>query len=90
MSRKRPNPPKQEVTEAASLLGKLSWQARVKRFGIERLREHARQMGKKHGGRPRLRDDQVSRAALYQRARRERLKKEAAKAARKAQKGANE
>lgn len=38
--------------QAASLLGKLSYRARLERFGIERLREIARENGKK-GGRPR-------------------------------------
>jgi hypothetical protein len=42
-----------KVSEAASLMGKLSYRARVKRLGIERIREIARQNGKK-GGRPRL------------------------------------
>ena len=74
------------ISDAASLLGKRSWKARVERFGIEKLRKMAAEMGRKYGGRPRLPDDQVTPAALYQRARRERLKKEAAKAARKGQK----
>jgi hypothetical protein len=39
------------VSEAASLMGKRSYAARVKRFGIERIREIARENGKK-GGRP--------------------------------------
>ena len=71
------------ISEAASLLGKRSWKVRVERFGIERLRQAAAEMGRKYGGRPRLPDDQVTAAALYQRSRRERLRKEAAKAARK-------
>lgn len=40
-----------KVSEAASLLGKLSYKARLRRFGIERLREIARKNGAK-GGRP--------------------------------------
>ena len=71
------------ISEAASLLGKRSWKARLKRFGLRRLQKMAADMGKKYGGRPRLPDDQVTKGALYQRARRERLKQEAAKAARK-------
>ena len=71
------------INEAASLLGKRSWKARLKRFGLKRLQEMAAEMGRKYGGRPRLPDDQVSKAALYQRARRERLKQQAAEAARK-------
>lgn len=39
------------VSEAASLMGKRSYAARVKRLGIERIREIARENGKK-GGRP--------------------------------------
>ena len=54
----------------------------MERFGIERLRQNAAEMGRKYGGRPRQPDDQVSEAALYQRARRKRLKQQAAKAAR--------
>ena len=38
-------------SEAASLLGRQSYRVRVARFGIERLREIARENGKK-GGRP--------------------------------------
>ena len=72
-----------QVNEAASLLGRRSWQARLKRLGLKRLQELAAEMGRKYGGGPRLPDDQVSKAALYQRARRERVKQEAAKATRK-------
>jgi hypothetical protein len=39
------------TSKAASLLGKRSYRARLERFGIERIREIARQNGKK-GGRP--------------------------------------
>lgn len=39
------------LSEAASLLGKRSYQARLKNLGIERLREIARENGKL-GGRP--------------------------------------
>lgn len=42
---------KKAVSEAASLMGKRSYQARLERFGIERLQEIARENGKK-GGRP--------------------------------------
>ena len=42
---------KKAVSEAASLMGKRSYRARVERFGIERIREIARENGKK-GGRP--------------------------------------
>ena len=40
------------VSKAASLMGKRSYRARLQRLGIERIREIARQNGKK-GGRPR-------------------------------------
>jgi hypothetical protein len=39
------------VSEAASLMGKRSYRARLERLGIRRIREIARQNGKK-GGRP--------------------------------------
>ena len=39
------------VSEAASLMGKRSYRARLQRLGIERIREIARENGKK-GGRP--------------------------------------
>ena len=72
-----------ELRRFTSWLGKRSYQVRLARFGIERLRQNAAEMGKKYGGRPRLPDEQVTPAALYQRARRERLKQQATKAARK-------
>jgi hypothetical protein len=40
------------LSEAGSLLGKRSYQARLKKLGIERLGEIARENGKR-GGRPR-------------------------------------
>jgi len=40
-----------KLSEAASLLGRRSYRARVQRLGIERLREIARENGKL-GGRP--------------------------------------
>ncbi len=43
---------KKRLSEAASLMGKRSYQTRVQRFGIERVREIARENGKL-GGRPR-------------------------------------
>ena len=80
-----------EIRQFTSWLGQRSYEARLARFGIERLQEIARENGKKggrpvgsgkwKGGRPRLPDDQVTPAALYQRARRERLKQQAVKAA---------
>jgi hypothetical protein len=42
---------KSKASKAASLMGKRSYRARVKRLGIERIREIARENGKK-GGRP--------------------------------------
>jgi len=41
-----------QLVEVMSWLGKRSYATRVRRFGIERIREIARQNGKK-GGRPR-------------------------------------
>ena len=43
---------KSEIREFTSWLGKRSYKARVKSLGIERIREIARENGKK-GGRPR-------------------------------------
>jgi hypothetical protein len=43
---------KKQISEAASLMGKRSYRARVERLGIERIREIARENGKR-GGRPR-------------------------------------
>jgi hypothetical protein len=42
---------KTAISEAASLMGKRSYRARVERFGIERIRAIARENGKL-GGRP--------------------------------------
>jgi galactokinase/mevalonate kinase-like predicted kinase len=42
---------KNELQQFTSWLGKRSYKARLKRFGIERIREIARENGKK-GGRP--------------------------------------
>ena len=42
---------KSKASEAASLMGKRSYAARVRRLGIERIREIARENGRK-GGRP--------------------------------------
>jgi len=42
---------KSEVRQFTSWLGKRSYKTRLERFGIERLREIARENGK-HGGRP--------------------------------------
>ena len=43
---------KKQVSQAASLMGKRSYRTRLERFGIERIREIARENGKL-GGRPR-------------------------------------
>jgi hypothetical protein len=40
-----------QLSEAASLMGKRSYRARLERLGIERIRAIARENGKK-GGRP--------------------------------------
>lgn len=42
---------KRRTSPTASEMGKLSYKARLKRLGIERIREIARENGKK-GGRP--------------------------------------
>ena len=46
---------REQVQEFTSWLGKKSYKARLERFGIERLREIARENGKK-GGRPPKKD----------------------------------
>jgi hypothetical protein len=43
---------KKQLSAAASLLGKRSYQARLQRLGVERIRAIARENGKL-GGRPR-------------------------------------
>jgi len=50
---------KLSLSEAGSLLGRRSYQARLSKFGIERLRTIARENGKL-GGRPRKRADRSS------------------------------
>ena len=52
-----------ELRQFTSWLGKRSYRARLKRFGIERIREIARENGKK-GGRPRGSRKKVSREGL--------------------------
>ena len=47
---------KKQLSEAASLLGKRSYQARLQRLGIERIRAIARENGKA-GGRPPKREE---------------------------------
>ena len=65
------------ISKIASIMGKRSWKARVRKFGLKKLQEHMRKVGKQATGRPRLPDDQVTLGALYQRERRARLKAEA-------------
>jgi hypothetical protein len=43
--------PNSKASEAARTMGKKSYRVRLERFGIERIREIARENGKK-GGRP--------------------------------------
>jgi len=62
------------ISKVAIIMGKRSWKARVRKFGLKKLQEHMREVGKHATGRPRLPDDQVTPAALYQRERREKLK----------------
>ena len=74
MDKSKTTPP--QVQRAASLMGKRSWQARLKRYGIKKLKQKLSAASKiaKRSGRPRLPDDQVKPNTLYQRERRERLK----------------
>jgi hypothetical protein len=48
---------KSDIQRFTSWLGKRSYAARVKRFGIERIRETARENGKKGGRPPRVNGD---------------------------------
>lgn len=47
-----------KASKAASTLGKRSYLLRLERFGIERIREIARENGKKGGRPPNKRDKQ--------------------------------
>ncbi len=66
----------EQVSQAASLMGKRSWKTRLKRYGVRKLRQKLSAAGKaaKRSGRPRKPDSQVKPDALYQRARRAKLK----------------
>ena len=73
---------KDVLHEAASLLGKRSYPARLKKYGPKKLKAKLSAAGKAAGksgnsGRPRLRDHKVKPASLYQRERRARLREEA-------------
>jgi len=64
------------LQRAASLLGKRSWEARLKRHGRKKLTQLMSVASKaaKRTGRPRLPDDEVKPNTLYQRERRAKLK----------------
>jgi hypothetical protein len=63
-----------KTSEAASLLGKRSWKARLKKYGREALQARMKKIGQTAPGRPRLPDELVKPASLYQRERRARLR----------------
>ena len=70
------------LSQAASLLGKRSYSARLKKYGKRELKAKLSAAGKAAGnkgvsGRPRLPDSKVKPATLYQRARRARLRAQA-------------
>ena len=75
-------PKDRELSKAASELGKRGFKAKLEKYGHEYIAKHARKVGKL-GGRPRLPETVISKAALYYRARQARLKQQAAKATRK-------
>ena len=75
---------KSKASEAARLLGKRSWKSRLKRHGEDEVKRMLSKAGHKATGRPRRPDNEVTPAALYQRKRREKLKKEEVKNAKKA------
>ena len=66
------------LNQAASLMGKRSWQARKRRYGDKKLKQLMSAAGRAamRSGRPRLPDNQVKPNTLYQRERRARLKAE--------------
>ena len=66
---------KTELRRFTSWLGKRSYKVRVERLGIERLREIARENGKK-GGRPRKPSSDVSQTTLRRRLKEKRQRKE--------------
>ena len=70
------------LSQAASLLGKRSYSARLKRYGKRGLKAKLSAAGKAAkrtgaSGRPRLPDSKVKPATLYQRERRARLRAKA-------------
>jgi hypothetical protein len=74
--------PKDLLSQAARLLGKRSYPARLKRYGKQGLKAKLSAAGKAAGrtgapGRPRLPDSKVKSATLYQRERRAQLRAEA-------------
>ena len=66
-----------EISRVASEMGRRGWKARVKKYGLKKLQEHMREVGKNATGRPRLPDDQANQNTLYQRKRRARQRVEA-------------
>jgi hypothetical protein len=70
--------PSKATSKAASLMGQQSWQSRLKKYGLKKLKAMLGAAGEKSPGRSRMPDDEVKPASLYQRARRERVRKEAA------------
>ena len=78
MDKSKTTPPR--IRQAARELGKRSWPARLKRYGIRKLKQKLSAAGKaaaNRSGRPRLPDDQVKPNTLYQRKRRATLKAQA-------------
>jgi len=65
---------KEEILKVARYLGRLGYQARLKKLGIERIREIARENGRVYGGRPRLPVSKLTPAGRRTREYRERLK----------------
>jgi hypothetical protein len=63
---------KKELRRFTSWLGKRGWKARLEKQGLERIREIARENGRKFGGRPRLPEDRLTPAGLRTRRYRER------------------
>jgi hypothetical protein len=71
---------KKEILKVTRYLGRLGYQARLKKLGIERIRQIARANGRQFGGRPRLPVLKLTPAGRRTREYRERVKAQRAEA----------
>jgi hypothetical protein len=63
----------EEILKVTRYLGRLGYQTRLRKLGIERIRQIARENGRQFGGRPRLPDCKLTPAGRRTREYRERL-----------------